>query len=78
MTKEDMRRNCDYWMMEAIKDTIRAKENNYPRTMIAESIGSANQVLLLAAPASLGVITPEEFDTICKILSQFKGRMLYS
>jgi len=67
VSKEEIKRTCDYWMLNALTGVVRFSENGFPMTMITEKMGNANQVLLMAS--SLGVINEEEFDAINHALS---------
>ena len=66
MTKKEIYRQCDYWMLHDLNDAIDGIERGYHRSTINESMAEARQVLLMAS--SMKVISTEDFDAISKCL----------
>lgn len=66
-TKKNLRKDLDYWMLEALKDAVNFVDNKYPAIMVAEQMGRARQTLLIAA--GLEIVNNEEFGNINHCLS---------
>lgn len=62
MTKKEIRRNCDYWMLENLNDAIKYINKGYSKCMVEGALERARAVMLMAS--SLKVITEKEFDNI--------------
>ena len=66
MTKEEIRRQCDYWMLHSLNNAIEFTNKGYHYTMVQGALERARMVLLMAD--SLKVITAEDFDNINECL----------
>ena len=62
MTKKEIRRHCDYWMLNYLNAAIRYINNGYDKSMVECALEQASAVMLMAS--SLKVITEKEFDNI--------------